>query len=206
MAVQGKKWMTCSIALGKRRARFFSDEFKMQPEMVRQEKCSKNFFIETNLKKDVLKVYTRLGSIVAKQLNLLAETTQNSKAITNQQQHQYHPQCQQHHQHHCYQQQKRHRRPQQHQQHPRQQKRHHQFPQSRNNIKNTHKSLTDISVTQGQTQDFSLGAATAMERPIHLRINVKNSGTNCISLLFIIYQYTNPKAIRLYWLGRYNHS
>ncbi|KAI3981020.1 hypothetical protein MKX01_012175 [Papaver californicum] len=67
-------------------------------------------------------IYTGLGPIVAKQLNLLAEARQNGKAIIDQeqqQQHHHHPQ--QHHQHPR----------QQHHRYPPQSRQHHQYPQQK---------------------------------------------------------------------------
>ncbi|KAI3833407.1 hypothetical protein MKW98_027782, partial [Papaver atlanticum] len=124
-----------SIALGKKRAGICSENMRQQFE-----KCSRRKFTETNLNKDKLdrnkqsysreerevlrfensyqqrqiwrEIYTGLGLVVAKQLNLLAEARQNGKAIADQQQQQ---------QHHQY--------PQQQQQHPRQRQQHHHYKQ-----------------------------------------------------------------------------
>ncbi|KAI3966236.1 hypothetical protein MKW92_052079 [Papaver armeniacum] len=124
-------------------------------------------------------IYTGLGPIVAKQLNQLAEARQNGKAITDQlqqrkhhhpQPHHQHPrQHQQHHryplqslQHHQYAQQQ-----QQHHQHPKKPPRHHHH-QHQHQLAGFHRVDTSI-----------LGAGTAIERPIHLRTNMKNARTNC---------------------------
>ncbi|MCL7030830.1 hypothetical protein MKW94_000133, partial [Papaver nudicaule] len=71
-------------------------------------------------------IYTGLGPVVAKELNLLAEARQNGNAIINRQQQQPHhqPQLQDHHQpqqHHKY--------PPQHHQYPQQSLQHQQYPQ-----------------------------------------------------------------------------
>ncbi|KAI3956022.1 hypothetical protein MKW92_018931 [Papaver armeniacum] len=169
-----RKEMVSSIALGKKRAGYCFENTRQQVE-----KCSRREFTETSLKKDVLKIYTGLGPIVAKQLNLLAEARQNGKAIANQQQQQHHHcpqqhlqhprQCQQHHhyplqslQHHQYSQQQ-----QQHHQHPRKPPQHH-HQQHQHQLAGLH----------GEDTSF-LGAGTAIGRPIHLRINMKNARANC---------------------------
>ncbi|RZC53912.1 hypothetical protein C5167_012759 [Papaver somniferum] len=121
-------------------------------------------------------IYTGLGPVVAKQFNQLAEARQNGKAITDQQQQQqhHHPLPQPHHQH-PRQQQKNNRYPLQllqHHQYP--QKQQHQYPKKppqhhhQHQLAGLHRENTSI-----------LGAGTAIERPIHLRINMKNARTNC---------------------------
>ncbi|KAI3878397.1 hypothetical protein MKW98_001812 [Papaver atlanticum] len=166
-------------------------------------------------------IYTRLGPIVAKQLNQLAEARQNGKAITDQQQQQqhYHPQPhhqhpQQHQQHHRYplqslehhqysqQQQQQHYHPQTHHQHPRQhqehhlyplqslqhhqysqqqQQQHHQHPKKppqQHHHHNHHQHQHQLAGLHREDTSI-LGAGTATARPVHLRINMKNTRTSC---------------------------
>ncbi|KAI3984643.1 hypothetical protein MKX01_004006 [Papaver californicum] len=129
-------------------------------------------------------IYTGLGPVVAKELNLLAEDRQNGKAITDQQQpqqHHHHPQ--QHHQHprnhqqhHQYLQ-----KPRQHHQYPqqKQQQQHHQQPKKPPQHHHHHNHHQHQLAGVHRENTSILGAGTAMGRPIHLRINMKNARTNC---------------------------
>ncbi|KAI3876402.1 hypothetical protein MKW98_021254 [Papaver atlanticum] len=195
-----RKEAVSSIPLGNKRAGICFENIRQQVE-----KCSRREFTETGLKKDVLsmfvearnvfcqknldasysreemevlrfensyqqsqiwrEMYSGLGPIVTKQLNQLAEARQNGNAITDQQHHQH----QQHHryplqslQHHQYSQQQ-----QQHHQHPRKPPQHH-HQQHQHQLAGLHREDTSF-----------LGAGTAIGRPIHLRINMKNARTNC---------------------------
>ncbi|KAI3948021.1 hypothetical protein MKW92_032245 [Papaver armeniacum] len=169
-----KEWVS-SIALGKKRAGYCFEDIRKQVE-----KYFRRTFTETNLKKDVLSI-----PIVAKQFRLLVEARQKCKAIANQQQQQHHHPLQQHHQH-SRQSQQHHRYPlqtQQHHQYPQEeeQQQHHQHPkkplQHHHHHHHNHHQYQLAGVHRENTS--ILGAGTAIGRPIHLRINMKNALANC---------------------------
>ncbi|KAI3952974.1 hypothetical protein MKX01_028666 [Papaver californicum] len=194
---------TCSIGLGEKGAGVCSENITQ--EVVIQKKCSRRKCTETNLKKNVLsmfaeaknvgkkkldgsklrysrsememlrfensdqqrqiwrEIYTGLGPIVTKELNCSAEDKQKGNASTDQQQQHHH-------------------RPKQNHQHPRQKQQHQQCPPQQQHQKlpqkphqHHHHQQAGVNIENSSI----LGAATAMGRPIHLRINMKNSRTNC---------------------------
>ncbi|KAI3951653.1 hypothetical protein MKW92_023213 [Papaver armeniacum] len=206
-----KETMT-SIALGKKRAGYCFEDIRKQVEKCFRREFTetnlkkdvlsmfveaRNVFCQKNLdasysreEMEVLRFensyqvinrvrygerYTGLGPIVAKQLNILAEARQ---IITDKQQKQldHHPQL--HHQHP--------RQCQQHHHYPQLSQQHHQYPKKplQHHHHHDHHQYQLAGVHRYNTS--ILGAGTAIGRPIHLRINIKNA----MSLVFIIYQYT----------------
>ncbi|KAI3845039.1 hypothetical protein MKW92_047328 [Papaver armeniacum] len=167
-----RKEMVSSIALGKKRAGYCFENTRQQVE-----KCSRREFTETSLKKDVL------TSDMARDVLWVGSYCGQTISSSNQQQQQHHHPLQQHHQH-SRQSQQHHRYPlqsQQHHQYPQeeQQQQHHQHPKKplQHHHRHTHHQYQLAGVHRENTS--ILGAGTAIGRPIHLRINMKNARANC---------------------------